>query len=97
MRRKETGSEKNQWHGDVYKVVFAIAKFFPLWSYKTIMTGGNPQTVLWRQPRKRPGLFSSLEEISRLSYFGFLKNKTVLNPVDDFESILLDITAAHAL
>lgn len=95
LRKKETQSESNAWHGDVYKVVFAIAEFFPLWSYKTIMTGGNPQTILWRQPRQTPGLFSSLEAISRLSYFDFLKNIDVLNPVDDFESIILDIKAAH--
>jgi hypothetical protein len=55
-RRAEAGGSGNAWHGDVYKVVFAIREFHPSLEYVTIMTGGNPQTLVWRpgDAQKRP-------------------------------------------
>lgn len=81
FRKQAAGGKKVKpgWHGDVYKVIFALHDFFPLFSYCTIQTGGNPQTVVWYQQRKgfKPR-FNSLEAISRIDYFTFLKNKDLL-------------------
>lgn len=68
--RNAGGNPRKAWHGDVYKVVFAIHDFFPTLTFRAIQTGGNHQLVVWTQPRKgfRP-CFNSLETISRLDYF----------------------------
>lgn len=58
------------WHGDVYKVIFTIHDFFSMFSYVTTNTNGNPQTLLWREPRKGfQAIFNDLEKVSRLDYF----------------------------
>jgi hypothetical protein len=68
--RHATGNKRKAWHGDVYKVIFAINDFFPNITFRTIKTGGNHQTVAWKSPRKdfRPK-FNNLEQISRLTYY----------------------------
>lgn len=68
--REASGGTGGAWHGDVFKIVFAIHDFFPMLSYCTINTGGNPQTLVWRQARADfAPRFNSLEAISRLGYF----------------------------
>lgn len=73
------GGEGSRWHGDVFKVIFALHDFFPNMSYKTINTRGNPQTVLLKRPRSsfKP-LYNDLERISRMSYYDFYENQDVL-------------------
>lgn len=77
--RRLHGREGDAWHGDVFKVIFALHDFFPNISYKTISTGGNPQTVLLKRPRTsfKP-LYNDLERISRMSYYDFYENQEIL-------------------
>lgn len=83
------GKLKGGWHGDVFKVVFAIHDFFPTLSYCTIMTGGNPQTLVWRTPRTAfAPLFNSLEAISRLTFFDFRRRfDEAMQAVDEEEGL----------
>jgi len=68
--RGRAGIPGNPWHGDVYKVVYAIHDFCPNLNYATITDGGNPQTLIWMEPRVNfAPAFDSLESIERLSYF----------------------------
>jgi hypothetical protein len=76
------------WHGDVFKVVFAIHDFFPTLSYATVVDSGNPQTFVWRSPRKNFNpLFNSLEKISRLNWFDLEENEYILQKVTEDEVI----------
>ena len=69
--RSRLGPQSNgSWHGDVYKVVYAIHDFCPNLNYVTIIDQGNPQTIVWREPRESfAPSFATLEDISRVSYF----------------------------
>jgi hypothetical protein len=67
--RKRAGGEGAAWHGDVYKVIFAIHDFFPAFSYCTINTDDNPQTLVWYAKRVLMPRFDDFEKISRLDYF----------------------------
>jgi hypothetical protein len=79
LRRDDLGIAKGTWQGDVFKTVFAIHDFFPMMNYCTVATGGNPQTLIWRQPRAdfKP-LFNSLDAISRLTYFDYKRRLQVM-------------------
>ncbi|RAZ80292.1 class I SAM-dependent methyltransferase [Mesorhizobium atlanticum] len=63
------------WHGDIYKMIYAIHDFFPRLSYLTVSDNGNPQTFVWREPRRyfSPRL-GSLEAISRMTWFDLQGN-----------------------
>ena len=77
--RRRAGTESPAWHGDVFKVIFAIHDFFPMFRYVTLK-GGNAQTLLWKSPREGfSPMFDSLEAVERLSYFDLLKREAVLN------------------
>jgi hypothetical protein len=68
--RAAAGGKGKSWHGDVYKVVFALHDFFPMLDYRTFKDGGNPQTLAIRRPRRDfSPRFDDLEAISRLGYF----------------------------
>jgi len=72
------------WHGDTFKVVFAVHDFHLALDYRTIVGSGNPQTLVWRSntgPR-RP-LLDSLEKISRLTYFDMVNQSQVLRECDE--------------
>lgn len=86
--RHEAGQAGYAWHGDTFKVMFAIHDFFPTLSYCSIATGGNPQALVWKQPRAafRPVL-NSLEAISRLSYFDLRKRLDVLRLLPEDEAL----------
>lgn len=72
------------WHGDVYKLVFAIHDFFPQFSFMTINTAGNPQTIVWYAPRADfAPRFDNFETISRLSYFDLRDAEDLLNLIDE--------------
>jgi len=92
LRRDDLGIAKGTWQGDVFKTVFAIHDFFPMMSYCTITTGGNPQTLVWRQPRAGfAPLFNSLDTISRLTYFDFKRRSDVMRGEGE------DAALAHVL
>jgi len=69
------GTRDRQWHGDTYKIIFAIHDFFPNLSYRTINSKGNPQAIVWRRPRAAfAPIFNNLERISRLNYYDIFDN-----------------------
>jgi hypothetical protein len=78
--RKKAGGTGGAWHGDIFKVVFAIHDFFPTLSYVTISTGGNSQTLVWKEPRTNfKPRFNSLETISRMTWFELQDHLDILN------------------
>lgn len=85
------------WHGDTYKVVYAIHDFHIGWKFRTITDGGNPQTLAWRsETQSRKPSLNSLEAISRLSFFDMLESQDVLNFVSEdvaIEMCLAELTA----
>jgi hypothetical protein len=86
--RRQAGAEGSAWHGDVYKVIFAIHDFFPVYSFCTVVGNGNPQTFVWKQPRADfAPAWNNLEAITRLDYFDFLREKRFLNLVSEEEGI----------
>jgi hypothetical protein len=85
---RAAGGKLTAWHGDVYKVVLAIADYFPTLSFCTVAEGGNPQTVVWTQPR--PGFaprFRSMEAIERLTHADFLELRDAFNLVPEAEML----------
>lgn len=87
MRRQERRQDNAAWHGDVYKVVFALHDFFPAFEYCTICTGGNPQTYVWLEKTSRQPLFDDFERISRLDYFEFSRHPEILHPVSESDGL----------
>jgi hypothetical protein len=85
--------KRRAWHGDVYKVMFAIYDFFPSISFCTLNTGPHKQSLLWPEKRKCTPLFNDLERISRLDYFDFLKFFKTLEPLPESEA--LERAVAH--
>ena len=84
--RSRHGLQGKAWHGDVFKLVFAIHDFFPNLSYRTIVGRGNPQTVVIR--RQRPDfapVFRNLERISRMTYYDFVAHRDRMNLAKDDE------------
>jgi hypothetical protein len=92
-RRRESGSERKAWHGDVYKAVFAIHDLHPELSYRTITTRGNPQTVIWRQPRTVTPRFDGLEQIETLTYQDVDKHHDLFAAVTENEA-MEEVTSA---
>lgn len=88
--RRQAGVRGGSWHGDVFKMVFAIHDFFPRLSYVTIGTEGNPQTLVWHEPRTdfRP-LFNSLEAVSRMSWFEMRRHRATLRLMPEPEALAL--------
>jgi hypothetical protein len=84
------------WHGDTFKVVFAVHDFHLALDYRTIVGSGNPQTLVWRSNSgwRRP-LLDSLEQITRLTYFDMVNNSHVLRECDE-ETALRACLAAVA-
>jgi len=80
FRRRERDDDSSEWHGDIYKLIFAIHDFFPTVSYVTLMGSGNPQTIAWKAPRNNfAPIFNSMEAIERLGYFDMLNRKEIFN------------------
>lgn len=95
--RAQYGSTSQSWHGDVFKVVLALHDFFPALSFCTIATGGNPQTLVWRQPRKgfKPR-FGTFEAIGRADYFTFADHIDLFNLKPEEEALAEAIAGANA-
>ncbi|MDD2725040.1 MAG: class I SAM-dependent methyltransferase [Methylovulum sp.] len=88
--RRQAGGKGGRWHGDVYKVIFALHDFHLGMNYRTIVSSGNPQTLVWRSNNGwRKPLFNSLETISRLSYFDLLDHMDILRICEEEEAINL--------
>jgi hypothetical protein len=78
--RERHGLPGKAWHGDVFKVVFAIHDFFPNLSYRTIVGKGNPQTVVIRRQRHEfAPVFGDFEQISRMNYYDFAESRRWMN------------------
>jgi len=77
--RNAARSESSAWHGDTFKVVFAIHDFHRGLDYRTIVGSGNPQTLVWRSnaTQRQPQL-DSLEAISRMTYFDMVNQALML-------------------
>lgn len=85
------------WHGDVYKVVFAMHDLIPVLKYATITGSGNPQTVAWYSARTafRPNA-ANWEAISRMSYFDIEPHLHLFNVMDEeraFSLVRSDLSA----
>lgn len=82
-------SKDGSWHGDVFKVIFAIHEKYPEFSYCTQINNGNPQTILWKTktPTERAKAFHNFDLITRMRYEDFVENAWVLHPVKDEEVI----------
>lgn len=82
-KRKLAGFERGDWHGDVFKTIFAIHDLHPEISYCTLM-GSNPQTVLWMAPESsRLKFFSSMSEINQSAYYDMIRLGKLLMPISD--------------
>ncbi len=55
------------WMGDVYRLVWFIAVFMPMWSYATVAEN-HGQLVLWRAPRTQAAAEMTVGAVSRVSY-----------------------------
>ena len=96
--REMTGNKGRAWHGDVFKLVYYIHDFMPTLNYRTLIGGGNPQTLVWRSNRGwRMPRFNNLETISRMGYFDLYENIDVLRECPEDESIQLCIDEVTAL
>ena len=80
------------WMGDVYRLVWFIAVFMPMWSYATIAEN-HGQLVLWREPRREPAPDPEMtvEAVSRISYAD-----VVLRPAVFRVTPFADVAAAVA-
>lgn len=88
--REESGNRSRSWHGDTFKVVLALHDYFPWLSYATVMDDGNPETVVWIEPRKSSPAFNRVEQIGHADFFTFRENFSLFNPVsnEELENIL---------
>jgi hypothetical protein len=102
-RAKAAGSLWDlKWHGDVYKVVYAIHDLCPNLNYATIKDDknprqtGNPQTIVWREPRESfSPAFATLEDVSRATYFD-MECHTAAMRIDTEEGCLATLGRALA-
>lgn len=79
-RAKFGSDQSNAWHGDVYKVVIHIHDFMPELSYMTFISGGNPQTLVWREPRTAvQPLCGDSAQIAGLDFFWLQEHFQVMN------------------
>lgn len=86
--RIKFGNSSRDWHGDVFKSVFYINDFWPGMNYRTMVTGGNAQTLVWRSAAiAHQPVFGNLEAISRLSFFDLQKNMSALRSTDEEDAI----------
>jgi methyltransferase family protein len=86
--RARTGSDDQSWHGDTYKVVYAIHDFHLGLDYRTIVDSGNPQTLVWQSAGiRRPPAVASMEALTRLSYFDLLESIDVLQCASEAEAL----------
>jgi predicted O-methyltransferase YrrM len=79
-RLDATGVRRKGWHGDVYKVIFAIHDLHPEFSFVTIESGDNPQTIVWRKRRENVvPVFGTVEAVDKIDYAEFVRQKVLFN------------------
>ncbi len=86
--RALTNDRGTAWHGDAFKLIFALHDFFPMFDWRTVIDRGNPQTILVRAPRPdfQPR-WNDLATISRLGYADFVLSYALLNPCTEAEAL----------
>ena len=82
------------WMGDVYRLVWFIAVFMPMWSYATIAEN-HGQMVLWREPRREGGPEMTVEAVSRVSYADVVLTPEMFR-VTPFAQVLAAVRAWRA-
>jgi hypothetical protein len=65
--RDEAGLEGRPWHGDVWRVVTLLDRHDHDVEWRTIVDGGNPQTLLWRRSRASNVTSASSAEIAQVN------------------------------
>ena len=73
------GSTDGSWMGDVFKVVFFIQEYLPLFRYATVLEN-HGQMVMWQAPR--PASAQSIEKVKAvcdLEYCDFILRRSALN------------------
>lgn len=73
--KKIPGIKPHGWAGDVYRLVFLIAAYFPSLSYRTV-SDNHGQTVVWREPRDISG-DRPMDQIARAPYEDILLRREV--------------------
>lgn len=87
--RDAHGLSGSDWHGDVYKLVALIHDYFPTIDYRTTAGPNNAQTIAMWGNRKSTQFFKSVEEISRLDFFGLDEfSSSGCFHLSDFEDIV---------
>jgi len=86
--RKQAGGEGTAWHGDVFKLMFVLHDFFPMFSWVTLGADDNAQALVWRAPRENfSPRFNNMEAIERMTYFDLLENMRMLNRTSEEEGL----------
>jgi len=86
------------WHGDVFRVVLYVHDYMPHLNYATIMSHGNPQTLVWREDRGsiRP-LTRQPSEIENIDFYWLDEHMEVLQPDLEEAALHRAITKVQAL
>jgi hypothetical protein len=100
MRQFMTGDSSNAWHGDTYKIIPLIQMFFPSLNYCTIISDGNPQTLVWRSTKTMAPGFNLIQDqgsltMADLDYLWFLRNQEGYNPME--EKVALDLVCSNLI
>ncbi|MCP9837862.1 class I SAM-dependent methyltransferase [Cyanobium sp. N.Huapi 1H5] len=100
MRQFMTGDASNAWHGDTYKIIPLIQTFHPTLSYCTIISDGNPQSLVWRSKHPLMPPMNLIKEqgslnMSSLDYLWFLRNQQSYNLMTEAEALALVTEALH--
>ncbi len=88
--RQAAEIKDGSWMGDVYKLVFFIEQYMPLFTYATVAEN-HGQTVMWRERRPSTGRYvTKVEAITRLDYADFVLSQAVFNlrPIDEIEAMI---------
>lgn len=71
-KRKEVGSPRETWSGDVFKSILVLAAHHPEVEIQTIITPQHPQSIItWRQGKKSPMVAISSAEFARFKAISF--------------------------
>ena len=92
MRQFMSGDPSNAWHGDTYKIIPLIQTFHPTLSYCTIISDGNPQSLVWRSSQSAKHDFGLIKEqgslnMASLDYLWFLRNQQSYNLMNESEAL----------
>ena len=87
-----TEEPSGAWMGDVYRLVYFIAAFMPMWSFSTVAEN-HGQLIMWREPRERTVM--KVEATSRVAYADVVLDQSIFN-IAPFETILQRLKALRA-